>query len=434
MHLRPSASVRVLSLAGLLAAGSQAHAAGFQLTEQSVTGLGRAFAGASLVADDLSAAFYNPADMMLLDAGTQVQAGVTFISVESEFHDRGSFQSLPTPSGRVSVPSRGLADDDGGTDNFVPNLYAVTDLDERIRVGLAITVPFGLRTEYADNWVGRYHALESELKTIDISPSIAYRVNEQFSIGAGVSFQYAEATLSQAIFTGTPEDGKVEITADDWGFGFNLGATYELSRDTRFGLSYRSKVKQTAEGDRELSGVGPLSGTVGAEATVELPETVYLTAYHRFDPNWSLLGTARWTKWSRFDELRIKFDNGSPDAVTVENWDDTWFFSLGVQYAYSPDLTLRAGVAYDNAAVPDAEHRTPRIPDTDRTWLALGASYKPSQNLSLDVGYAHLFGEDVDMRNTLPIARTAGGAVLDTLIGEFEGSTDILGAQLTYRF
>ncbi len=430
---RPSASIRVLVLAGLVGVGTQVQAAGFQLTEQSVSGLGRAFAGGSTPGDDLSAIFYNPAEMTLVE-GTAVQQNLTFISVTGEYTDQGSTRSLPTASGRVTVPSDGRLTDDGGTDAFVPTLYAVTDINDRIKAGIGVTVPFGLRTDYGRDWVGRYHALESELKTIDVAPSIAFKVNDQFSVGAGISFQYAEATLSQAIFTGTPQDGFVEVTGDNWAVGYNLGASYQLNPNTRFGIGFRSKVEQTVEGDRELSGVGPLSGTVGAKATVTLPETVYLTGYHRLDEKWALMGTARWTNWSRFDELRVQFDDGSPDSVTEEKWDDTWFVSLGVEFDYNPDVTLRAGVAYDQMAVTSDELRTPRIPDADRTWLSLGASYQPSDNLILEAGYAHLFTDDVDVDNTVPIASTPGGAVFDNLRGGFEGDVDIIGVQLTYRF
>ena len=222
-----------LSLVGLWLIGSQAYGAGFQLVETSVTGMGRATAGGSIAGDDLSAVHFNPADMMLLE-GRQIQNGLSFVSVTGEVDANGSRQIFPSAGGPVVMPTPGGTLDNGGTDAFLPNLYYVMDINERTKFGLAFTAPFGLRTDYGKGWVGRYHALESELKTIDINPAIAYRINDHFSVGAGFSVQYAEATLSQAIFTGTANDGFAEVNADDWGFGFNLGFLYEVDPNTRF--------------------------------------------------------------------------------------------------------------------------------------------------------------------------------------------------------
>ena len=354
-------SLRFLSLTALLLAG-QAYGAGFQLVETSVTGMGRATAGGSIAGDDLSAVHFNPADMMLLE-GRKIQSGLSFVSVTGEIDASGSRQIFPGPDGPVIAPTPGGTIDNGGTDAFVPNLYYVMDIDERTKFGLGLTAPFGLRTDYGINWVGRYHALESELTTVDINPAIAYRLNEHFSVGAGVSAQYVDATLSQAIFTGGPNDGFAVVTADDWGFGFNLGFLYEVDANTRFGLSYRSKVRQTATGElaTRLPGLGDLP-KVGAEATVDLPETLGIEFYKRLDDQWALMAGARWTRWSRFDELRIKFADGRPDAVTEENWENSWALSVGVSYDYSPELTLRAGYMHDQTPIPNAEFRTPRIP------------------------------------------------------------------------
>ena len=427
-------SLRFLSLTGLLLA-DHAYGAGFQLVETSVTGMGRATAGGSIAGDDLSAVHFNPADMMLLK-GRKIQSGLSFVSVTSKIDAGGSSRIFPGPDGPVIAPTPGGTIDNGGTDVFVPNLYYVMDIDERTKFGLGLTTPFGLRTDYGSNWVGRYHALESELTTIDINPAIAYRLNEHFSVGAGVSAQYADVTLSQAVFTGGSDDGFAEVKADDWGFGFNLGLLYEVDANTRFGLSYRSKVRQTATGELAtyIPGFGDLP-KVGAETTVDLPETLGIEFYKRLDDRWALMAGARWTRWSRFDELRIKFADGRPDAVTEENWDNSWAFSVGVSYDYSPELTLRAGYMPDQNPIPSTEFRTPRIPGNTCNWLALGASYGPLPQLTVDVAYAHLFVDDAEIDNTIPIAVSAAGPVLDNLVGKIDSAnTDLFGLQVVWKF
>ncbi len=377
--------VFVLGLTGTLAAIGQAHASGLQLTDQSVTGLGRAFAGGSLANDDASAAYYNPADMML-GKGMQAQAGFIFIGISTEASNAGSTTRLPanlrdvlTKPGTlpvfVTIPSSGLSSDNGGEDNVVPNGYYITDINERMRFGVSLNAPFAVSTSYGRNWVGRYHAVDSELKTIDVNPSIAYRVNDNLSLGFGVSAQYAEATLSQAIFTGGP-DGYGEVNADGWTFGYNLGATWELDSMTRFGASYRSRVKHSVDGDRTVSDIPGRNGVIGAEAEVTLPDWLALNAYRRLNDQWAVMGGVRWTNWSVFDKLQIDFADGT-QSLTQENWEDSWTFNIGVSYDYNPEWTFRAGYQYDQTPVPSAEYRTPRIPDSDRNAFAVGFSYHP---------------------------------------------------------
>ncbi len=439
---------RLIAAIGFAAMSTESHAAGFQITEQSVTGLGRAFSGFGVTTDDLSAAFYNPAGMTLLD-GTQTQAGLTFISATGDFDNKGSTQN-PRTNAFTFVPAlTGGRDDDGGTNSLVPNLYYVREVADRGRFGLAITAPFGLLTDYRKGWVGRYHALESGLKTVDIHPSYAHRVTDRLSVSIGVSAQYGEATLSRAIFDPfRGPDGFAEVTGDDWGFGYTLGLLYEFSPETRAGVSYRSKVKHELEGKRTIRGLTGASavqnGMVGAMAEAELPESVFVGGLHRLDEQWEVTAGVRWTRWSRFDELRIQFDDGTADDVTPEDWENVWFVALGVDYHHDAAWTLRAGFALDESPVPSAERRTPRIPDSDRTWLSFGASYRPSENLSLDVGYAHLFfdGGDVNATTSLlsPETRAAlgplapAGTFTDTLAGEFSGRANLLGVQFRYRF
>ena len=437
-----------LGFAGVLVTVNPVHASGLQITEQSVTGLGRAFAGGSLPNDDASAAYFNPADMML-SKGTQAQAGMTFIGITTDVSNAGSTLRLPANLGElltrppgtivpvfVTLPTSGMAYDDGGTDNLAPNGYYIMDINDRMRFGLSMTAPFAVSTSYSRNWVGRYHAIDSKLLTVDINPSIAYRINDQLSIGGGVSAQYAEAKLTQALFNplAPANDGNAEVKGDDWGFGFNLGATYEFDPQTRVGLSYRSRVKYTLEGHRTISNyLSGVNGKVSAKVDWTAPDWVGLNAYRRINDQWAVMGGVRWTNWSLFQELRLKYADGT-ETLIEEKWDDSWTFNIGVSYDYTPEWTFRAGYQYDQTPVQSAEFRTPRIPDADRNAFALGLSYRPNPQLSVDFSYMYLVFKDSSTDNTINLLSTAPGLVTDTLRVNYESSGHLLGLQASYRF
>lgn len=427
-------SIAVIGMVAFLAVTTPGYGAGFQISEQTVTGLGRAFAGSGVAGDDLSDMFYNPASMTLHDE-RQFQAGLSVLSIDSKFQNRGSTQTLLGPTGFSTIPTSGI-DDNGGEDAAVPNLYYVFPARGAVRYGVSITAPFGLKTKYDSAWVGRYHALESELKTIDVNPAVSFAVNDKVSIGGGISAQFADATLSQAQFLGPGvPDGRVAVTGDDTSIGFNVGVMVSTENDARFGVSFRSKIKQEVEGNLDISGT-PADGRFGAKATVDLPETVYAHGLVPLSSGWSLLGGARWTNWSRFDELRVTFDNGAPDNVTDESWDDSLTLSIGL--SYEPDnspWTWRFGIAHDESPVPDPQHRTPRVPDSDRDWFTVGASYRSSDNVSIDFGFAHLQADDARLSNTINLVSAAPGLFTDSLVGEYaSNSVDILGIQIQVDF
>lgn len=437
----------VLGLTGTLATIGQAYASGLQITEQSLTGLGRAFAGGSLVNDDLSAVHFNPADMML-GKGTQAQAGLNFIGIEMKADNAGSTTRLPANLGEVltqpgtlpvlvTIPNSGLGNDAGGTDNVAPNGYYVMDINDQMRFGIAMVAPFAVSTRYSRGWVGRYHAVDSELVTIDVNPSIAYRVSNNLSLGFGVSAQYVDAKLTQALFNPlTPfvKDGYAEIEADGWAFGYNLGVTYELDPNTRLGVSYRSRIQHKTEGERTISDYLPgRNGKVGAESEVTLPDWVGLAAYRRLHEQWAVMGSVRWTNWSLFKELKIDFADGS-QSLTEENWEDSWSFSLGVSYDYNPEWTFRAGYVYDQTPVPSAEFRTPRIPDSKRNAFGLGFSYHLNSQLSVDFGYLYISFDDARTENTINLIPAPAGLITDTLRVDYTGSGNLIGVQASYRF
>jgi long-chain fatty acid transport protein len=391
---------------GLALAGcaNLAHAAGFALIEQNASGLGNAYAGQAASAQDASTIFFNPAGMTLLPASQLVLAG-SLVYPQAEF------------SGTVSPAIGGDNGGDAGDLAFVPSAYFAYRVSPDIVVGVGLGAPFGLKTEYDSGWKGRTQAIKSELKTINLNPAIAWKASESLSLGAGVSFQYAKATLTN--FAGAP--GVAEVEGDDTGWGFNLGALWQLGEATRIGVAYRSEVDQSLEGDLSFS-VAPTVIPVTADLT--LPDSASLSVFHKLDARWELLADITWTGWSDFDQLRIVNANGTPVSTTNENWDDSYRYSVGANYRLDDKLMLRGGVAYDETPVSDA-FRTARIPDDNRTWLAFGAQYRLSDKSVIEVGYAHLFIDDAS------IDKTENGI---TLSGEYDSSVDILSAQLTLDF
>ena len=390
------------------------QAAGFALIEQNASGLGNADAGQAASAQDASTIFFNPAGMTHLPDRQVVLAG-HLIKPQAEF------------SGTVSPATVGGGNGgDAGELAVVPNAYFEFRLTPDVSLGVGVNAPFGLKTEYDPTWKGRTQAIKSELKTINLNPSIAWKASETLSLGAGVSIQYAEATLSNS----ANGAGIATIKADDsYSWGYNLGLLWQPTSATRVGVAYRSQVKHKLEGDVSFSIAAIANGPISADAT--LPDSASLSLFHALNPKWDVLADVTWTGWSDFKELRIVRNSGVVLGLTPENWNDSYRYSVGANYHLDDKLTLRGGVAFDETPVPDA-FRTSRIPDEDRTWLAFGAQYRLSDKGVLDFGYAHLFFKDAHINKTEYSNLPPITAV--TLSGTYKGSVDILSAQYTYSF
>jgi long-chain fatty acid transport protein len=456
----PTLKPLAILIAGL--AGS-AHAAGFALIEQSASGLGNAFAGASAVSDDASYQYFNPASISFL-SGSQISGALHIISPDT---------SLSGASARVvtlgNIPYSGGSGGDAGVTGYVPNLYYVRDHTGSLKFGLGVNAPFGLATEYDRDWIGRYHAVESDMKTININPVLSYKHSSQLSFAAGLSAQYIDAKLTSSIDSSSiclglqashiipggtctafglnvpgnsSVDSYVKNEGDNWGYGYNLGLIWKPAPATTLGLSYRSEVDHELSGkanftrSAQMNALLSLNPALNAllvdthiKADTTLPASASLSLAQDLNQDLTLLADLTWTGWSSFDKLVINFSNpAQADGVTTENWQDTWRYSLGANWRLNPALKLRAGVAYDQTPVKSATWRTPRIPDNNRTWLALGATYAAGKQLSLDFGYAHLFVDDVRINNTTE------GTIAHNLTGTYESSVDIFSMQGNWKF
>jgi len=266
----------------------------------------------------------------------------------------------------------------------------------------------------------------------------------QLAVGdpLNVAIATANATCGSApIGLGTigdvTTDSSVSLNGDDWSLGWNIGLFYDVSESTRLGLAYRSNVKHELSGIANFTRGGNLGLILGAStaftstgisAGVDLPETLSLSLYHEIDSKWSILADATWTKWSRFDKLVIDFsDPLQPDSTTPENWENSMRYSLGVNYKADSKWIYRAGVALDETPTPSAEDMTPRIPDNDRIWLSFGFGYKASDSFGIDVGYSHVFFDDIAINNT-------DASFGHTLTGSYDVSVDIFSAQFNWKF
>jgi len=411
---------------GGLAGG--AFAAGFALNENSASGAGAAFAGGAASGEDASTVFYNPAAMTRI-SGTQMVVGLHGIVPDLKFNNKGS----STTGGPLTGGNGGL-----GKGVVVPNFYLVTDITPNIKYGFGVSAPFGLRTQYDGDWVGRYQALKSVIKTVNLNPSLAYKVNDLISLGAGFNAQYINAELSNAIDFGFPAapqsaDGAADISGNSWGYGYNLGVLFQFPTATRVGLAYRSKIHHTLVGNASYTNVpaalagNPSFTSGGAKLAVTLPDSMSLSAVQEIGDKWELLSDVTFTRWSSFNELRVRFDNGAPDAVTVENWRNTLRGSIGLAYRYNDFLKLRGGVGFDQSPVRGA-FRTARIPDNNRKILAVGANYKVSKTGSMDFAYQHLFVSDTPINNN---QLAAGNG---QLIGTYNSQVNILSLQYNHNF
>jgi long-chain fatty acid transport protein len=403
-------------------AGGQAFAAGFQLKEQSAAGLGTAYAGSTARADDASTIFFNPAGMTRLN-GTQITTGAAYIAPQSDFSGSG------VTSTGASTGS--LSGGDAGRNALLPSFYGMYSLSDDFKVGLSVNTPWGLTTKYESDWAGRYQAIKSDLRTIDVVPSVAYRVNDTLSVGGGIIFQRIEAELTNAVYNMglSAVDGMGKVEGEDWGYGVNLGAMLEFSPTSRVGINYRSRIQHELEGSISYNNVAAAIATAGnmhddsATAKVTIPDVVSIGGYHELSPEWALVGEVSWTNWSLFDHLTIDSATGR-DTTTDEKWKDSWFFSAGTIYKPTDKWTLRGGLAYDSSPVSDS-HRTARIPDEDRIWVATGASYQLTDAVQLDAGYTHIFVNSASINET-----TSQG----TLSGSYDNSIDIITIGSTVRF
>ena len=437
-HSPTSAVVKTAIPALLLLTGTAVQGAGFMLIEQSVSSMGTAYANGSAGIDDASTIFFNPASMTRL-AGQHASGGIHVIKSRVDVDAKARYNT--------NVPIAGL--EIGGKEETNTDLLAAIphgayshQLNDRTWLGITVNGPFGLKTKYDDNeWVGRYHALRGELRTYNINPAIAFEFNDRVSVGFGVSAMYGDGDLTNdvdvGLLVGAPggADGRAQLSGDDWGWGWNAGILLEPNEDTRFGLHYRSKVDLELEGEAKLgSPVAIANFKEDAELDITMPDIFSISAWHAFTDKLALMADVTWTNWSEVEEIRVKRENGV--RLSEWEWDDAVRVAVGGSYQYDSKWQLRGGVAWDETPTPNDRLRTPYVPDNDRIWLTLGANYRFSKNLSFDVGYAHLFVDDPEIKNGVDAHDPTTGATegVHLLDAEYEAAVDMISFQFNWKF
>jgi len=453
---------RTVAAVALAAASAPACAAFFQIAEQSASGIGNAFAGGAASAEDASTVWYNPAGMTRLRRPEIVASGSYIVpSFKAES------VNASTATGAV-----GGGGGQAGEAAFVPSLYAVFPVSARLSAGAAVNAPFGLATSYPDTWAGRYYALRSDIKTVNINLAGAFKFSDALSVGLGVNRQSLDAELTQAvdfaslctlgqafvpgasaacgvghappfIQPGNPNDGTAKITAAGDAWGYNAGLLSQLG-GTRIGIAYRSVMKYKLDGSFDMAAPGNVPPALladshfrlvdsGASAEITLPSTLSLSVFQDLGSRWAIMGDITRTNWHVLPELRIKFDSGQTDQVVTLNLKDVYRYSIGATYRPNDAWVLRTGIALDRSPVQSATDRTPRLPDSDRRWLSAGAGWRASASWNFDFAYTY-----VKLANS-SVEKVDGGAGTENfgrgnLSADYKGSVQIFSAQARWSF
>ncbi|WFE70844.1 outer membrane protein transport protein [Halomonas sp. M1] len=442
-----------LTLTAAIAAvafASQANAGGYQINEQSVSGQGYGHAGRSSNVNDATIVYGNPAGMSFLDRA-QITAGATYLNVNSDisnveasrFIDAGVAQGGAPNGNQIpvgSIPGGNNGDMVPGT--AIPFAFYAHPVTDKLAFGFGVYAPFGSKTDYEDDFQGRYFGNYTEVRVISAQPTVSYRFNDQLAVGLGITYNQVEGELhrqlpSEATFN-PDADIDSRVDGDDEAWGYNLGVIYRPVPETTLGLTYRSKVDYTLEGN--FSATDPMGNVLRADtASLDLttPETVNFSVTQQMSDRLKLMFGASWVRWSQFDQILVTGSQGNEITNEQQNYSNAWAFATGGEYQLTNTLALRAGVTLDFTPTNDND-RSVRIPSDDRRIFSLGAGWSPTPDLTLDVAYSYLtergtFVEQArdDLLTEYAPEQYLGGA---NYSADYKNEAHGFGAQLTYRF
>ncbi|UEA16939.1 porin [Pasteurella canis] len=382
-----------------VAAGS-ASAAAFQLAEVSTSGLGRAYAGEAAIADNAAVVATNPALMSLLKR-PEISIGAIYVD----------------PNIDLESPAPGFSYKNIAPNALVPTVYGVYPINDKFAVGGGVNVNYGLATEFNDKYAGGFLGGKTDLTAINFNLSGSYRITDNLSFGLGLNAVHTKAKLER--YAGSmverlknmlpnlkTEHIVSKLEGDKWGLGWNAGLVYEFNDRNRLGIAYHSQVDIDFKGDYSndfpneihniaflsILGITPTAGkTIPGSLSLPLPAYWEVSGYHKMTDRFAMHYSYKYTQWSKFKELRAKGADGTTLFSKTEEFRDSSRIALGASYDVTDALTVRAGIAYDESAAQD--HHSISIPDTDRTWYSLGATYRFTPNVSIDAGFAHLKGK-----------------------------------------
>lgn len=424
-------SNKAVLAAAIAAASTQVLANGLALNEQSASSAGSAYAGRASTAANASTLFGNPAGMSRLERA-EVSGGLAFIDASTDISDAEG-QLAP------GLPVSGTNDGDMVPFSTIPFGYYVTPISDKLHAGIGVYAPFGVESDYENGWQGRYEGVTSMVQVVTIQPTVSYAFNDRVSVGFGPTINHISGELTSnvpaAAFNpalAAMSDADVEIEGDDIAYGYNLGVLFGITDRLDWGLTYHSKVDYSLEGDTTISGtpapVAPaIDGKYDAELDITMPESVDTSFSFQATDALALYAGATFTRWSRLEGIEVENSGvnamfqSSFGTITEElEWEDTWSFAVGGAYQLNPKWVIRAGYAFDESPTND-QHRTVRIPVSDRDIYTLGAGWNVSDDLTLDAAYAYIDEEKGEINQ-------------DTYSADFENSAHGLALQATYRF
>ncbi|MFG0517610.1 long-chain fatty acid transporter FadL [Kluyvera intermedia] len=418
---------------------TQAWSAGFQLNEFSSSGLGRAYSGEGAIADDAGNASRNPALIMMFDRPT-FSAGAVYIDPDVNISGKSPLSGNSTNADNIAPTA------------WVPNAHFVAPINDQFGWGASVTSNYGLATEFNNSYAAGMYGGKTDLQTVNLNLSGAYRLSSNWSFGLGFDAVYAKAKIERyageasalvppgygsAVGITGPDSQIAHLKGDEWGYGWNAGILYELDKNNRWGLTYRSEVKIDFDGDykssitnlgNQLLGSAGISGlpvgtggaTVPGSLTLNLPEMWEISGYNKVDPQWAIHYSIAYTSWSQFQELKATGSNGQQLFYKEEGFKDAYRIALGTTYYHDKNWTFRTGIAFDDSPVP-ADNRSISIPDQDRFWLSAGTTYAFNEDSSIDVGASYMHGQNVTIQEGNYTFKSTGKAWL-------------FGTNFNYRF
>ncbi|EJG1898529.1 outer membrane protein transport protein [Vibrio parahaemolyticus] len=363
-------------------ASGQSMAAGFQINAQSATGIGRAFAGDAVIADNASVMARNPAAMALFDK-MELSLGFESITSMIEVKD-ANYRGITAPLGKSSNY------DDAGDTSIAPNIHLIVPVNDKFAWGVNAYSNFGTKTEFDNSFVAKEYGGLTDVKSANFGLAGSYRLNEQWSFGAGLDLIYGQGTMKREhALLGTLVDVD---EADGWAVGFNVGTVFELDKNNRFGLAYRHSPEMEAKDDK------------GQKITLPLPDMTEFSGYHKIqDTKFAVHYSIQYIGWETFDQIEFTNLSGSPLGSSYDKqyqWQDGWHYSIGGTYYLNNNWTLRAGYMYDTSA--QADLTSVSVPDSDRQWLSTGFTYHIDSKSNVDFGFTYLMGKDVDVNESTP--------------------------------
>ena len=373
-----------------------AIASSIALREGNADWSANAFAGESAKAYDASTAFSNPAGMTRLN-WNETDLSFTLVAPSSNFSGTNTIGGQITPGSQGGHYAQPFV---------IPSVFAVWNASPDLKLGIAITAPFGAQLAYSQDFVGRYQSVVSNLSDVQVSLTGAYRINEHLSVGGGPVINFLSIRLTQAVNLGGLSsafgDPIADFNGSSVGAGFALGALYQFDDSFRAGIVYRSRIQPTVTGTQQVAFsplIGVASPAIGAALSASagsassrfsLPDSFSLGFYKQIDEQWSVMADLQWTDWSLVDTLAIIPANQAPATVLPENWRNTWFGAIGASFRPIKKLLLQAGIGYDLSPVTD-NNRTTRIPDANRFLVGGGITYSLSTNVNVQFAVLQAF-------------------------------------------